>query len=62
MRYSQDEILTALQIIHDTCKEHTCEQCPFQVGKSGDGVCGLNEYTPDTWVLNSVPNWKAFSM
>lgn len=61
MEHSQEEIIRALGIIKDTCKEQTernpCENCPL----SKNSRCILQEQTPEEWKIKKSPQvWKAF--
>lgn len=61
MQHTQEEIVNALKVIQDTCKNmkgaYACEKCPF--GKNNE--CVLQEQAPVDWTIK--PNhsiWKAF--
>ena len=57
MKHSQEEILKALHIIQETCKEHgSCSPCPL--GRTGS--CVMNDDCPEEWNINdnSVTVWK----
>lgn len=61
MKHSKEEIINALQVIQDTCKEtqapYPCEHCPL----SKQGECVLQSQSPDSWKIKaSTPVWKAF--
>ena len=57
MKRTPEEIINALQVIHDECESHTecCSDCPFC---NGD-ICKLVDEEPTGWHLNKN-NWKAF--
>lgn len=63
MKHTQEEILNALRVIKDTCKEFDndgildCPNCPFG-NLSGD--CILNEKYPLEWNISSEEIWRAF--
>lgn len=63
MIHTQEEIINALQVIQDTCREmkgsRPCEQCPL--GKNGD--CVVQEQSPEDWDISTKPPtiWKAFN-
>lgn len=61
MEHSKEEIINALKVLQDTCKERQglspCENCPL----SKNGECVLQERAPDDWKIKaSAPVWKAF--
>lgn len=61
MKHSKEEIINALNVLQDTCKEapimNPCEHCPL----SKNGECVLQERAPDDWKIKaSAPVWKAF--
>ena len=61
MKYTQEEIINALKVIQDTCREaptsDPCEHCPL----SKNGNCVLQDGSPDSWKIKaSQPVWKAF--
>jgi hypothetical protein len=60
MEHSQEEIITALKIIQDTCKAQgldPCHNCPL----SKNDTCILQDQAPEEWKINpSPPVWKAF--
>ena len=61
MKHTQEEIINALQVIQDTCKEmhapYPCEHCPLS--KNGD--CVLQDNPPEDWDIRTSPQvWKAF--
>lgn len=59
MQHTQEEILNALQVIQDTCKEHNCKNCPFRANDDDNWVCIIDSRSPDTWKLNTAENWRA---
>jgi len=41
MKYTFEEIVKAINVVRETCKEHkNCEGCPFQLE---DGECGFTD-------------------
>lgn len=56
MKYTQEQILNALETISDICEEVGCPNCPFS---RTDGDCWISNVTPSQWVLNTQSNWKA---
>ena len=61
MKHTQEEIINALKVIQDVCKEapdsHPCEHCPL----SKNGYCVLQEKSPESWKLRTNPPvWTAF--
>ena len=61
MKHTQEEIVNALQVIKDTCKEryegNPCGNCPLS--KNGD--CVLQNQPPEDWKIKpSAPIWRAF--
>lgn len=62
MKHTQEEIINALQVIQDTCKDmneerNPCKNCPLSI----NGDCVLQEQPPEDWKINSsLPIWKAF--
>ena len=74
MVHTQEEIISALQVIKDECdcycrvitghtgiKGNRCKiECPFSRAK--DGLCRLEEQKPTDWEINSCNlHWKAFA-
>lgn len=61
MKHTKEEIITALQIIKDTCRDETidCDNCPF--GNDGN-LCRINhDGIPANWKINKEDNvWRAF--
>ena len=61
MKHTKEEIITALNIIKDTCQESTeecvdCLLCPFN---DGDGHCIVNEQAPSAWDIKDDEPWRA---
>lgn len=55
--YTHEEILNALTVIKEVCKNHGCSTCPFQRGSR----CGIELSEPSGWYLNFPDTpWKAF--
>ena len=57
MKHSQEEILKALRVIKETCKEYgSCSPCPF----SRNGSCVITNVSPHNWRINedSIVFWK----
>ena len=49
MKHTREEILIALHVIQDTCKEHGgCSPCPL----SRNGTCVMNNDYPEEWNIN----------
>lgn len=62
MKHSQEEIINALQVIQDTCKEQQeldpCEHCPLS---NKNGNCVLQNLFPEEWNIKpTLSIWKAF--
>ena len=60
MKHTQEEIIKALHVIKDTCKDETidCGNCPF--GNDED-LCRLKDRIPANWIINKEDNvWRAF--
>ena len=58
MKHTPNEIVNALQVIHDECEAYNanCLDCPFYM----DDECKLTDYEePMHWRLNKI-GWKAF--
>lgn len=54
--YTHEEILNALTVIKEICTNHSCDDCPFDVG----GRCRIREVNPCDWILNLPDSpWKA---
>ena len=56
MKYTQEQILNALETISDICNEMGCSNCPLS---RIDGDCWISAVAPSEWVLNTQNNWKA---
>ena len=58
MKHTPEEIINALQVIHDECEAYTagCSECPFY---AGSGCKFANDEEPVDWSLNKK-DWKAF--
>lgn len=61
MQHTKEEIINALQVIQDTCREmhgeRPCEQCPLS---DEDSKCILQNEPPEAWeIKTSPPVWKA---
>lgn len=59
MKHTKEEIINALKVIRDVCRECiTCDVCPF--GKKND-ICLLDEHIPDNWdITEEYPEvWRA---
>ena len=61
MELSKRDILDALMIIHRVCKDQTsCCNCPFG-DVNGDGICKIQDTSPDMWCTVETPEiWRAF--
>ena len=60
MKHSKEEIINALTVIKETCKEHGCQECPMMY--NGNGGCNVRIYDPEDWDLNiPVEVWRAFN-
>lgn len=65
MKHTREEIIKALHIIKDTCKESykvengvsSCYYCPFS---DGADHCLLNEQSPFAWDIKDNEPWRAF--
>ena len=62
MKHTQEEIIHALQVIQDICKERQgscpCDHCPL-----GDNTgCFVQDRPPDEWKIRTTASeWKAFN-
>ena len=56
MSYTHEEIINALTVIKEVCKEYSldCDRCPFFVG-----CCRTVGLQPNKWMINEEP-WRAF--
>ncbi len=61
MKYSQEEIIHALEVIQETCNEHDkCESCPF-FNRSLHFTCEILRDRPEYWKINKDQIvWRAF--
>ena len=63
MKHTQDEIISALTVIKETCAEHgECQRCPFI--KAGTiGLCAVQgSGVPEKWELNYPDDeWRAIT-
>ena len=58
MKYTKEQILSALHLIKDLCSENDeCFTCPFS--KEGHG-CFIDIKMPCEWELIDEENWKVF--
>ena len=62
MKHTHEEMLKALHIIKDTCKEvmddsERCLDCPFS---NKQGFCNIMSETPQWWNIKNKDNWRAF--
>lgn len=62
MKHTHEEILNALHIIKDTCKEvmddsERCLECPLS---NKNGFCNVMSETPHFWNIKKTDKWKAF--
>lgn len=59
MEHTKEEILHALHIIKDECKNADCQECPFG---TSDRVCRLRREVPELWDVKTEPeqDWRAF--
>lgn len=61
MKHTKEEIINALKVIKDECRDNpTCSTCPFWIPDSDKGCKILDDV--ETWELN-VPDtgvWRAF--
>lgn len=56
MKHNLTEILKAIKVIQDECRNSLgCSECPFYVKSR----CGVIQDEPHTWELNN-DEWKAF--
>lgn len=60
---TREEIINALEVIRDVCKEHHCSTCPLRhVNGMSRGICEL-ENSPEEWELNTEEDaWRAFKV
>ena len=61
MKHTQNEILNALNVIKDTCRESKdCENCPFRK-KENEKICNITSSVPVHWKTKKVDEtWRAF--
>ena len=61
MKYPQEEIIHALEVIKETCREHEkCADCPFY-NKSILPSCEIQYDNPEDWQINKDQDvWRAF--
>lgn len=61
MKYTQDEILKALNIIKEICSNaDDCTKCPFREKQNTD-LCYITAKIPINWEIRSLENkWRAF--
>ncbi len=62
MKHTKEEILNALQIIKDECKENgICRMCPFGDNGIQHGTyCRLKQSNPADWIIQEEKNlWRA---
>ncbi len=61
MKYSQEEIIHALEVIQETCNERDCCQyCPFWQDDIS-GSCRIRGARPEYWDINKEQSvWRAF--
>jgi len=59
---ARGEIIDALEVIRDVCKEHQCDTCPLRYANGmSEGGCELENVAPEEWELNIVDDtWRAF--
>lgn|GEM_PF-1599340 len=58
-----EELLKALRLIRDTCRQHgNCPKCPLHIGSGADNACcSMSERWPREWKLvNKVPEVSLF--
>lgn len=61
MKHTQQQILDALKVIIDTCKEHgRCTECPLYTKHDPVTQCSLRADNPTNWKLNNADKvWRA---
>ncbi len=60
---TKEEIINALEVIRDVCKEHNCSTCPLRHVNMHEGICEIEMETPEYWVLNIEDDaWRAFKL
>lgn len=64
MKRTDEEIILALEIIRDVCKEfeNNCEHCPLRV-PAGEFIgvgCGVEDRYPRAWKIKKRDDWMAF--
>lgn len=61
MKRTKEEIIKALHVIQDTCKELTyrsCKICPFS---NKEGTCLVTKDIPFDWIIKKDDeHWRAF--
>lgn len=60
MKHTKEEILNALKIIKDECKDIDCEDCPFL--NDENNVCCIQDDPPSSWKIKveTEQTWRAF--
>ena len=61
MKHTKEEIIKALNVIRDECKEHNCLDCPFGDTDPVEGKwCKLQRTDPAKWVVDKPEEyWRA---
>lgn len=63
MKRGIEEIVTALEVIRDVCKEfdNDCTNCPLRVpsGECGKVSCGVHNSYPHSWKAKRPDKWIA---
>lgn len=54
-----EEIVRALNIIRDVCKQHRCVDCPLICSNGDCGIVDSNR-EPEDWLVNPPNVWRAF--
>lgn len=47
-----DEVLNAIKVIRDCCKEYSCYNCPL---RNSNGTCNVMNVMPDEWEIIDEP-------
>ena len=61
MERTVEEIVTALEVIRDVCKEfdNDCIHCPLRVTESKYPSCGIHNTYPHSWKPKRPEDWAA---
>lgn len=58
---NNEELIKAVKMINEYCKDHTCLECPLNIGNKNEGilkahcVCDYNIlHLPSTWLVHEL--------